>query len=62
MWGSWADLGLKWPAVVRLVGCITNYLKILVTTLETAYGNEMNVHFSGNSSERQSCSQSLRHL
>ena len=35
---------------MRLVGCITNYFEIL-TSLETAYGSEVNVHLSGNSSE-----------
>ncbi len=66
MWRSWAGVvtrGLRlWP-----VGCTA---KLSEMPLEMAYGREINIQFTGNSSGGHSCSQhanrmlpqNLRHL
>ncbi len=46
--------GYMWSAVVRLVGCTAKFSEML---LETTYGREMNIQFTGNSSGGHSCSQ-----
>ncbi len=46
--------GYSWSVVVRPVGCTSKFSE---TPLKTAYGREMNIQFTGNSSGGHSCSQ-----
>ncbi len=67
MWRSRAGVVTRKSAVVRPAGCTAKFSE---TPLETAYGREMNIQFTGNSSGGHSCSQhanctlpqNLRHL
>ena len=56
MWRSWAGgggLGLE----VEVLGWSWMYVKLSETPLEAAYGREMNIQFTGDSSGGYSCSQ-----
>ncbi len=46
--------GYTWSADVRTVGCTAKFSE---TPLETTYGREINIQFTGNSSGGHSCSQ-----
>ncbi len=53
--------GLVWLHVVCgcEVGCTAKFCE---THLETAYGREMNIHFTGNISGGHSCSQHVKYM
>ncbi len=68
--GGWSQTILEvkiWSAVAKPVGCTAKFSE---TPLEMAYGREINIQFTGNSSGGHSCSQhanctlpqNLRHL
>ncbi len=54
MWRVLGWCGYTWSALVRPVGCKA---KLSEMPLETAYGREINIQFTGNSSGGHSCGQ-----
>ncbi len=65
--GDWSQMNLEMKMLDVEVGCTAKFSE---TPLETDYGREMNIQFTGNSSGEHSCSQrancmlpqNLRHL
>ncbi len=51
---AWTGVVTRGLHVVRLVGCNAKFSEM---PLETAYGREINIQFTGNSSGGHSCSQ-----
>ncbi len=52
--GCGGPCGYTWSAVMRQIGCTAKFSE---TPLEKAYGREMNIRFTGNSSGEHSCRQ-----